>query len=556
MDRVGRKQPKAGRRSAAGLLQPDRTGGDGAGLPETKEGGEETMRLTWGEYLDYEDPVWQERKAYLEEIRQRFSKEAAGFDTAELLDYLEQLEELLRYYTFVRDFQSLEPLMRYYEPLLGILEGRGTDTAGYWYLEMEYGRVNGLLYLDQGNNRKAAEHFRQTLDRSRHCFACLGREEGQYSEKQRLYLAWACAECANEAAGAYERLLEAGEGYRILMGILPILEYVENCGGDTGITEKTAELYFRIGSMSYQNGDIGNGETCYGKGESIYHRLAVTRDSDYYRAKKLWAQSNHGIDAFVHGGDSRVMLACEREIRQFLEGDVWGYNRALVMGALAVVCRQQSVALWQSGDADDALRKSQEGVKLFDGALEILEAESRVQDKSAARNALAEISAQLYSSRVAALEVLGIQCYQRDQKEEAGEKLERVLAYLADAGRYHIPEGPALLLRAESCEYLALMAAENGDVQRVEFYAAQAMEFGERAAKVNGNPAAWELVVLSAALAADGMRDRQKAGKFAGQGLAACEELAKLSPDSGMLDMRRNLEKWKKKADRTGFFRF
>ncbi len=82
------------------------------------------MRLTWGEYLDYEDPVWQERKAYLEEIRQRFSKEAAGFDTAELLDYLEQLEELLRYYTFVRDFQSLEPLMRYYEPLLGILEGR------------------------------------------------------------------------------------------------------------------------------------------------------------------------------------------------------------------------------------------------------------------------------------------------------------------------------------------------------------------------------------------------------------------------------------------------
>lgn len=517
------------------------------------------MRLTWGEYVDYEDPVWQERKAYLEEIRQRFSKEAAGFDTAELLDYLEQLEELLRYYTFVRDFQSLEPLMRYYEPLLGILEGRGTDTAGYWYLEMEYGRVNGLLYLDQGNNRKAAEHFRQTLDRSRHCFACLGREEGQYSEKQRLYLAWACAECANEAAGAYERLLEAGEGYRILMGILPILEYVENCGGDTGITEKTAELYFRIGSMSYQNGDIRNGETCYGKGESIYHRLAVTRDSDYYRAKKLWAQSNHGIDAFVHGGDSRVMLAWEREIRQFLEGDVWGYNRALAMGALAVVCRQQSVALWQSGDADNALRKSQEGVKLFDGALEILEAESRVQDKSAARNALAEISAQLYSSRVAALEVLGIQCYQRDRKEEAGEKLERVLAYLADAGRYHIPEGPALLLRAESCEYLALMAAENGDVQRVEFYAAQAMEFGERAAKVNGNPAAWELVVLSAALAAetaDGMRDRQKAGKFAGQGLAACEELAKLSPDSGMLDMRRNLEKWKKKADRTGFLRF
>lgn len=514
------------------------------------------MRLTWGEYLDYEDPAWQERKGYLEEIRQGFSEEAAEVSSGELLDYLEQMEELLRYYAFVRDFQRLEPLMRCYEPLLGILERRGTDTAGYWYLEMEYARINGLLYLDQGNNRKGAEYFRQTLDRSQHCFACLCREEAQYSQRQRLYLAWACAECADEAAKAYERLLEPGEVYRILLGTIPVLEYVENCCEGSGIIEKAAELYCRIGSMSYQNGDIENGGTCYGKGESIYHRLAADQDSDYYRAKKLWVQSNHGIDAFAHGGDSSVMLSGEREIRQFLEGDACGYSRALVMGALAVTCRQQGVVLWQAGDMDSAIRKSREGVELLDAALGILEVENQAQDNAVARNALTEISAQLYSNRVAALEVLGIQYYQGGRKEEAGEALERALAYLVDTSKYTLPEGPALLIRAESCEYLALIAEESGDAQRVEFYAVQAVECGERAARIGGNPAAWELVVLSAALAAetaDRTGERQKAGKFAGQGLAACEELAKLAPDSGMLDLRRKLEKWKKKAGRRFF---
>ena len=172
------------------------------------------------------------------------------------------------------------------------------------------------------------------------------------------------------------------------------------------------------------------------------------------------------------------------------------------------------------------------------------------------KNLLTEISAQLYGSRIAALEVLGVQYYQAGRQQEAREALERALSNLADNTSYHVPEGPSLLLRAESCEYLALIATEDGDVQRVEFYATQAIAFGERAAKTNGNPAAWELVALSAALAAETsiqMRQRQKAGDFARQGLAACEELAKISPDSQMLGLRAKLQKWEKKAGRRFF---
>lgn len=515
------------------------------------------MRLTWGEYLDYEDPAWQDRKKDLEQMWRSFSKEAAGFDTDRLLDYLEQLEELLRYYTFTQDFGKLEPLMRYYEPLLHILEDRKPDRAGYWYLEMEYARINGMLYLDQGENREAAQYYEQALFQSGNCFSCLQREEESYSAKQRLYLAWACVECGNEAAGVYERLLDASQAYQIFRKVLPFLHYVETCSEeDTGIIEKAADVYFKMAPMCYQWGDAETGNSCYEKGEEIYGRLAKTHGSDYYCSRRLWGRSNHGIDAFVHCGDERIMLSCEKEIRQFLEGDVWGHDRAMAQGALAMACRQQSALIQQSGDLEGAIRKSEEGVDLFDKALHILEAESQEENRIVVKNLLAEISGQLYGSRIAALEVLGVQYYQAERYEEACKRLEQVLAGLADSGDYRIPEGPSLLLRAESCEYLALIAAEDGDGQKVEFYASQAIAFGERAAKGNQNIAAWELVVLSASLAAeaaDRSRERQKAGNFARQGLAACEELARLLPDSHMLALQANLAKWEKKANRRFF---
>ena len=192
------------------------------------------MELTWNRgYEDYEDSAWPARKEYLTEIQQGLTPEkTAGLNIYELMDTLERMEELMRYYTVCRDLYSLESLMQSYEPLLERLRAEHPDTAGFWYLEMEYARLHALLCMNQNDNRQAVTRLEQALAHGERCFSCLQAEEDSFQEEQRLFLAWSCAECRNEMATACERILDSQKMHQVLVDSVPLLQYVESCLGD------------------------------------------------------------------------------------------------------------------------------------------------------------------------------------------------------------------------------------------------------------------------------------------------------------------------------------
>ena len=517
------------------------------------------MELTWHKgYEDYDDPAWPPRREHLTAIWQSVSLAQAGeMDTDALLNHLELTEELMRYYTAISDFRNLEPLMRSYEPMLRLLEPRHPDTAGYWYLETEYNRLNALLYLDQKSNQQALKYYEQALVCSDSCYSCLQSEAGQYNDEQRLFLAWSCAECRGEMALACERTLNNTRMYQVLTGTIPILQYIETCLKDAyGIWEKTAELYARIGAAYYQNNEFGNGDVYYGASERMYAELAEEVDSDFYRAKQLWTHGLHGIDAFTRAGNANVMLACEQEVQAFLSAGAAGRDRAIAQGALGMTYMQRGIAFQQSGDLKAAIQWTEQSADLFGNAQEALEKEMGNLENSLARSELSTIAARLYSSNVAAMDVLGVQYFASDRFDEAQGVFEETLSMLTDPPGYSMAENASLLIRAECCEYLALLAVNGNDKHKVDFYGLQAMDLGEEAARKSGNPAAWQLVIISASLVsevAEAMKEKQKMGTVAARGLAACDELARLTPDNDFLSMRGNLERREKKSKRRFF---
>lgn len=517
------------------------------------------MELVWHKgYEDYDDPAWQARKDRLTAAWKSVSlQQADGMDTEALLDHLELAEELMRHYTAVKDFRNLEPVMRSYESMLKLLRSRQPDRAGYWYLEMEYNRINAVLYLNQKSNRQAVGYFEQAIASGDRCYACLQSEAPQLGDEQRLYLAWACAECRGEMALACERMLDIAGMYQVLTGTAPILQYIESCLGDAyGIWEKAAGLYSQIGAACYQNNEFGKGNLHYGNAERMYDRLAEELDSDFCRAKGLWIYSLHGIDAFTRAGKAEVMLACEREVKAFLEGGAAGRDRAIAQGALGMSYMQHGVALQQSGDLKAAVPWTEQSVDLFGNAQEALEKDMESLENSMARGELSNIAARLYSSSVAAMDVLGVQYFASDRFPEARGVFEEALSMLTDSHGYTIAESASLLIRAECCEYLAMLAVEDGDRHKIDFYGTQAMDLGEEAARKSGNPAAWQIVVVSASLVsevAEALKEKPKMGAAAARGLAACDELARLIPDSGILVMRGKLERREKKSRRRLF---
>ena len=144
------------------------------------------MELVWHKgYEDYDDPAWQARKDRLTAAWKSVSlQQADGMDTEALLDHLELAEELMRHYTAVKDFRNLEPVMRSYESMLKLLRSRQPDRAGYWYLEMEYNRINAVLYLDQKSNRQAVGYFEQAIASGDRCYACLQSEAPQLGDEE------------------------------------------------------------------------------------------------------------------------------------------------------------------------------------------------------------------------------------------------------------------------------------------------------------------------------------------------------------------------------------
>ena len=518
------------------------------------------MELVWHRgYEDYEDSAWTARKNYLTGIWQNLSAEkAAGMETVPLMDGLESIEELMRYYASVKDFENLEPLMRSYEPLLELLRHRNPDNTGYWYLEMEYSRLNALLYLNQGSNQQAIQYYSQALHFGENCFSRLQSEEAFYDGEQRLYLAWSCAECRNEMAVACERILDTPGMYQVLTASLPLLQYAEEYLGDAdGICEKIADFYARIGAIFYQYNNYADGNQCYEKARNLFDRLADKLSFDFYRARALWIQSLHGIDAFLRTGNTDIMLNCERGVTQFLESGVSGHGRAVAEGALAMTCMQRGNAIQQAGgDIKEAIRWTEKSVNLFGNAHEALEKECQNLESSTAKGILSDIAARLYNTGITAMEVLGVQYYAAGQGDEAQSLFEQVLAMLTDTNGFHVAESASLVLRAESCHYLALLAADADDRYKADFYGTQAMNCGEEAAQKTGNPAAWQIVIISASLVSEIAaitKEKLKMSTAAARGLAACDELARLMPEHGILSMRSNLEKRIKKSSKRFF---
>lgn len=132
------------------------------------------------------------------------------------------------------------------------------------------------------------------------------------------------------------------------------------------------------------NNELEKGDLYYGDAERMYAGLADELASDYCRAKKLWTHSLHGIDAFTRAGDAKVILACEQEVRAFLDGGAQCRERAIAQGALAMTYMQRGVAIQQSGDLGAAIQWTEQSVDLFGHAQEALEKERESLDNSLA----------------------------------------------------------------------------------------------------------------------------------------------------------------------------
>lgn len=518
------------------------------------------MNLTFEKgYDDYTDSVgW--RKVY-EEARRfsaRLTRESAGtMDDEELLSAMEQLEELIRYYGYRQDLRSLEPIMAKMNMLLSLGRDRKLNRVEFTYFQLITHRMTALQLLADRKFRQAAESYSACLEIARICVQQL--KSAALTDEQKLYVGFNCVECWREGASACDSAGMIPQTLEWTRELIPLLDWLDPLLLDApGICDKIADLSLSMGGTMTQHGDSENGNLCFDRSIRLFNSLDVFYGSDFYRARGIWAGCSQGLQEFLMKGDPTRMLKFEQQAEQYLQerSGAEPRDKAIVLGCQGMISVQKSVVFQQSGQLKQAIQAGTQARKQLKQALNTLEANYQsLQGYN--RSVVYAIAGRVYNSYVGAMESLGIQLYQNEQYAQAKEVLTETLTLLETSRDYQVPEAAAVMVRAEMCQYLALVYSEEGDLFQMDSYAAQGVDLAIPLAEQTGNPAVWDIAVVCCGLTSETSlirKNKPRAKEYAEKGLNALQKLAALVPDHPRLSLRSNLETTLKKASRKFFW--
>ena len=518
------------------------------------------MVLTWEKgYEDYNDkenwePRYKELCRFAENVSVQLAQQLAD---DQLLDALEKLEELMRFYCVEGNMTALEPVMRKFNDLMSICQQRRISGVEVQYLEMLFLRVNAMLYRGHGQHKQGADCYDNCVKAAERCFETLKKAK-HLSELQTFFVGWSCVECWKEAAEAHDAIMDAQGSMQILYEVVPMLEWLEKWLVDyPGICDQACELYAFSAGVFYPYGDSAAGAKCYQQAVRLFNALDASHGGDFYRARAIWVQCIHGTMAFFAAGDVNLMLQCEKEAAEYLAGRPGATlrDRTIVTSAQAIIDLQRSTALQQSGKPEQAIEIGKIAVAQLEVGLQIIQ-EDYEERHGYYRTVMSNIAARINNMCIGSKESLGVMYYQNDDPVAAEVTLKEVLEALNKTSGLHMTGSGAVLLQAEVLQYLGLIAADDGDGNQADFYGTQSADLAVSLGKESGNLNAWAVAAVSCSLVAEtalAMKNKPKAAQYAEMGLSACDVLASANPDHPHLAIRSNLEKFKRKASRRFF---
>lgn len=517
------------------------------------------MRLSWDVgYDDYADREhWLPRFEELKALEQCVTVEkAVEMEPSALLDSMEQIEELMRFYAATEDYNHLEPVMRKQYELLAHCRGRKIGGIGYEYLELEFIRIHAMLCRVHNQSAKAVEEYFQVFIQAQKVFERM-TEDKTLTEDQIIYLGWSCVEGCKEASQANDAVLHTEESIKIMRVILPMLEWLKPHMKDLmGIREQTADLYCGFAGIFYTNRDPFTGAECFRESLQLYEEMVGKTDSDYYQAKYIWVMGLYGLQEYLMNGKAEIMLECEALAREYLrKREPIDRDRGIISGVQGLIALQKSGAFQQQGNLEEAIRLGESACSLLEESLDLLEHDYK-ESEGYYRAFVSEMAGRVFNGYVGVLDTVGVQYYCAERYEEAKKMLEKALDLLTNSPDYQMGESGAVAIRAECFEYLALIALDEGNPAQAEFYGKQGVDFADATATQIGNPAGWQIEIVCCGLLAElylNQKAKEKAKAYAQRGLEACENLNRVLPQSPQLEMRAMLEKYYKKASRRFF---
>lgn len=471
----------------------------------------------------------------------------------EIMDALDDMNHLMNGYLAVGEKTQLEPVVRLQAGLLDQARIRSLRTTDFYYYETWYLRIQAGIYQLQEQPQNAADFYYRFSQQEKRCFQLI-KTDPSLQKEQKKYMTWMCLRGLREALRALDAVGAEKRSREIMLRCGQRAEWLmPYSAGDFELLRRLTEIYSGLGGPMYFHGSPKIGFGYFDKSIAMFRYLYRTYHSEHCLILSIWTKALWATQESMYRNNHRLLLECRSELRRVLDLKEFSpVDQAIAAAAKGITSAQMANYLMQINRDEKAIQAAEQGCRQLRSALNGLNEELEFGMGFCEKGTVQAIGSHVFGCYAGALDTCGVLYYRLGCLDQARTCLTQAMEVVDTQSQYYGAKTMSDQIRAECCEYLALIFNAQGDGEQALLYCEYAVSY----AKTSVLTARLPVLIFSCSLAAEillDQKEKEQAAYYADTGLDACRELEAAEPGNRILSLEENLMKIQKKAGRKLF---
>ena len=506
------------------------------------------MLLCFKEYeANYNSVSWEKRKIYLDQFAEKVKKQDFSFFSDEnLLDTMENIDELIKYYLTIEDMQNLETVMQIQDKLIKVGNERKTEHIGFNLMIINFKMANAHLYLQNDNVFKSFKYYSSIFEDISEYMVILKKSD--LKDKQKEYVLWNYTFVMNQAILCTQNTGDIQTTVTYCRKNDEIMEVLKKYTQNTNIIDRMADFYMSYGSWFYNYQNIDNGRLF---NEKALELLADTSDyifkglniSDYYISRVLWTKAFYYSMIFLYENNEKPILKLSKQIETFHSYDE---TVCMIMTAVSGFIDFHIGTYFQrkENDIEKSLSYMENATKKLEDSLAYLENYMKNNEIFFVES----LCVRIYCACPGLYSVLGAFLAAGEKYVEAERALKKSLELMADRKKYRMSNMATAIISATCFRWLGYIYQCDEEIDKAEFYYRQATETPEIDKSIQGLAIKVESYAFLSVIYFFDKKNKKKAAEYSQKGLEISNTLLNTSPESVQPSIQDTLKKIHKKS--------
>ncbi|MCM1365421.1 MAG: hypothetical protein NC122_09670 [Faecalibacterium sp.] len=506
------------------------------------------MKLNYSDNFNNEEDLNRKLLHLKNKVIDELSEATQNMQTDAILDIMEDIDELMLCYAYIREYDELERMMRKQKELIDICKSRNEKSLGFMYIEMSFIRLNGMLFNLENDVNEGIKYYQIAFNIAKKCFEEV-RSNYTYTESQELFILWKCIECSYETSYTYEKVFRFSDSLSVNKSIINMLLLVKSYAkNNIYICNRIIDICISVFGNMFANCHISEGQSCI----DIAIDICQSFDdyNEHFTALTVFLKSLYSCTLSDFNMNYKCTDDVEKTVKELSEAYTFcDRDRAILSGAVGLSLSQLAKKHFVNNsfeNASEMFEKSNE--KLID-SFNMLQ-----RELNGINNIISMITTRIQFAYILNLINLGMVYFIDGNNTTANDIFIKAMDSVNKVGEKSMLTTKSVLqLKCNILKYLSIISLESENNLSCKYYSEIGINISEKICTHSNDIVFFRYSVDFYSIISEfhlKNKDKKSALFFANKALSTIDLLEKANVSSDFKDMRKIILDLKKKAKR------